>query len=48
MKKELLLESGKASDQTELSTDTKKSNNLVANNFFITLPWSPQVTKIYI
>ena len=44
MKEELLLEFGKASDQKELSTaEAKKSNNLVANNFFITLPWSPQV-----
>ena len=52
MKEELLLESGTLKDsitQKELPKEGSKTpNDFVANNFYITLPWSPQVIKFQI
>jgi hypothetical protein len=52
MKEELLLESAALKDsitQKELPKEGSKTlNDFVANNFYITLPWSPQVIKFQI
>ena len=50
MKEESLLESGTLNDSVNQKgfskEDTKNPNSFVENNFFITLPWSPQVLNL--